>query len=298
MGIQQHRHFSIMQHPSDAPTSPDVPTLSPPDFEFAVRPIRLEWPDDLPRYWYGGDIFATHFMNALSVTFPHGEKLFIDSVRAYRDRNTDPTLERQIRAFIGQEGWHRNAHQAFNDWLDSQGLPASKLDALTEKRTTQIRENIPPRGWLAATVCLEHFTAIFAEKILLDEQGLQAMHPHFRQLWTWHALEELEHKGVAFDLFKVTAGKNSTRIRAMVLVTLNFTWDISRNLVMLLHADRKLFSPRVWGQGLRFLFGPRQGLIWRTLPAWLQFFRRDFHPWQRDDRDLIHRVQQGLEATA
>ena len=124
MGIQQYCESSIMQHPSDSTTLSDATALSPPDFEFAVRPIRFDWPDDLPRHWYGGDIFATHFMNALSVTFPHGEKLFIDSVRAYRDRNTDPTLERQIRAFIGQEGWHRNAHQAFNDWLDSQSLKA------------------------------------------------------------------------------------------------------------------------------------------------------------------------------
>ena len=177
-------------------------------------------------------------------------------------------------------------------------MPGTRLDALTGQRTAWIRESIPPRGWLAATVCLEHFTAILAEALLRDEEGLAAMHPHFRQLWSWHALEELEHKGVAFDLFQVTGGKYSTRVRAMLLVTLHFTWDISRNLLALLRADRQLLKPRVWGQGLRFLFGPRRGLIWQTLPAWLRFFKRRFHPWQRDDRDLIRAVQQRMAQIA
>ena len=240
---------------------------APQGFTFAVRPLRLDWPDDLPRHWDGGTPFATHFMNALSVTFPHGEKFFIDAVRHYQDRIDDPALQREIRQFIGQEGWHRSVHQNFNDWLDRLGLPASRLDARTGRKIARLRSRLRPRGWLAATVCLEHFTALFAHALIADPERLDRMHPHFRRLWTWHAMEELEHKGVAFDVYRAIGGRRGPLSRAMLLVSLNFAWDITRNLLSLLRADGRLLSAATWLEGARFLFSPKQGLIWRSLPA-------------------------------
>ena len=45
-------------------------------------------------------------MNALSTTFPDGERFFIDSVRNFQDQIKDPKLQKDIRAFIGQEANH------------------------------------------------------------------------------------------------------------------------------------------------------------------------------------------------
>jgi hypothetical protein len=263
---------------------------TPADVTLAPRPLKLDWPDDLPRHWYGGRVFATHYMNALSLTFPHGEKFFIDSVRAYRDRNQDPGLEAQIRGFIGQEGWHRHEHAGFNAWLSRIGLPAEALEARAGRKIDALKRRVHPRGWLAATVCLEHFTAIMAKDMLEHPERTVGMHPHFKRLWTWHAMEELEHKAVAYDLYQATGGRYATRVRAMLLVSLNFAWDIGRNVVSLLRADGQLWKPTVWWEGLSFLFGPRNGLTWSILPHWAKFFRRDFHPWQEDDRALIRQA--------
>lgn len=267
------------------------PAISPPNGPgerlVAPRQFHFEWAEDLPRYWFGGDPFRTHYMNALSILFPKGEQFFIDAVRALRDQNDDPELDRAIRGFIGQEGWHRQAHAGFNAFLTRLGLPVEALEARIERRIVFVKENLKPMRWLAATVCLEHFTAIMAHHLLRHEDELARMPAPLRRLWAWHALEELEHKSVAFDLYVKAGGSYGRRVRVMILVTINFSLDILRNLIGLLRADGLFWSPRVWISGLAFLFGPRMGLVRSILPDYLRFFRPSFHPWDADDRELI-----------
>lgn len=271
--------------------SPNKVSHTPEGFRFGPRPLRTEWPENIPRWWNAGRAFDTHFMNALSVTFPHGEKFFVDAVRHYRDRISDPRLQEEISAFIGQEGWHRSVHRDYNDWLQRLGLPAHRLDTLAAERIAAVKARLKPRGWLAATVSLEHFTAFLAHTLIADPGRLEAMHPKLRQVWTWHALEELEHKGVAFDVYLAIGGRRAPLRRAMLLVTLTFLFDITRNLIALLRADRVLWRPRTWVEAAGFLFGMRRGLIWRTLPAWFAFFGGQFHPWRHDDRRLIEQAR-------
>ncbi len=254
-----------------------------------LQPRRLEqdWPADLPRYWNRGEAFRTHYMNALSILFPDGEQHFIDAVRAFRDRNDDSQLERDIRGFIGQEGWHRHEHGRYNRWLDSIGLPAATLEARIRRNLEMAKQVAPQIDWLAQTVCLEHFTAIMAQALLKHPDWLAEMHPHFRKVWIWHALEELEHKAVAFDLYAKVGGGYLRRVSIMLLMTVFFPFDTLWNLVVLLRRDGQLFKPRTWWHGFRFFFGRDPGLFWKILPAYLRFFKPGFHPWDEDDRQLI-----------
>jgi predicted metal-dependent hydrolase len=262
------------------------------------RAERFDWPAGLPRHWFGGDPFRTHYMNALSLLFPEGEQFFIDAVRALRAENHDPHLEAAIRGFIGQEGWHRAAHLAYNAYLENLGMPTKSLEARITNRIAFVKEHLKPIRWLAATVCLEHFTAIMAHHLLRRADDLQSMPEHFRRLWMWHALEELEHKSVAFDLYVCARGSYWMRVRIMLLVTVNFSLDILRNLRGLLRADGLLYDLGVWRSGVRFLWGPRQGLVWSLLPDYLRFFRPGFHPWDADDQDLIRATARALQVAA
>src|SRR3546814_16965350 len=52
---------------------------------------------------------------------------------------------------------------------------------------------------LAATCALEHFTATLANAILADPAHLAGADAEAQRMWRWHAIEEIEHKAVAYD---------------------------------------------------------------------------------------------------
>lgn len=75
--------------------------------------------DDIPRFWFGDDPFRTRIFDALSLTFPEGERYFIESVRLFRDKIEDPELQQKVKDFIRQEAQHGIAHDKMNDLMKS-----------------------------------------------------------------------------------------------------------------------------------------------------------------------------------
>lgn len=252
---------------------------------FKEHPLKQDWSQDLPKYYFDNSPVKTHFLNALSITFPHGERFFIDSVKNYKDRIDDAEQQEAISTFVKQENWHRYAHQQYNIWLTNHGLPAEHLEELAFKKIEYIKSKISNRGQLASTVSLEHITAIFAEHLLTHPELLNSMHPHFKQLWTWHAIEEIEHKNVAMDTINAIGG-GKLRL-SMLLTTMNFVWDISRNLIVLLKADNQLFKWRTLTDAYSLLFNTNNGFVTKLCMPWLGFMRKDFHPSQHDNTHLL-----------
>ena len=81
------------------PDSSNVPT--PADLEIVVRDLRFGRTNKPGKWWLAGNPIATHWHNALSATFPRGEAMFIEAVKAHRD-GVPPKLEGEIRAFVKQ----------------------------------------------------------------------------------------------------------------------------------------------------------------------------------------------------
>ena len=55
-----------------------------PEAGITVRRMDFEF-REVPRYWADNDPHFTHLLNALSATFPEGERFFVDSVRLFQD---------------------------------------------------------------------------------------------------------------------------------------------------------------------------------------------------------------------
>jgi predicted metal-dependent hydrolase len=262
---------------------------TPSDLVIRPRDRRFGRGRSLSRWWLGGDPVATAFYNALSVTFPKGEAFFVESVRAFRD-GADPRLAAEIAAFTRQEVMHSREHVAFNRQVTDGGYDVAKLDAAVDARLALVRSKHPIVS-LAATMALEHFTAILAHALLADPRHLAAADPEAAALWRWHAVEEIEHKGVAYDTW-LHATKDwprfkrwSVKSRVMLLVTRNFLVDRTAGVLELLRQDG-LSGPRIWARMAWFaLVGP--GMIRRILGAWATYFLPGFHPWNHDDRALI-----------
>jgi predicted metal-dependent hydrolase len=207
----------------DTDTRTSAPT--PEDLTLTVRDERFNR-DTTPRRWWAGDAFGTAWHNALSATFPRGEAFFIEAVKAHRD-GADPKLAEEIRAFVKQEINHTREHIAFNRLAEDHGYDIKAIDkrvgemlALTNDRPVIVN--------LAATMALEHYTAMMAQEFLANPQHFKDADPEVRAMWEWHSVEEIEHKGVAFDTWN-HATRDWTPFRRwklrglmMLIVSFNF----------------------------------------------------------------------------
>ncbi len=257
------------------------------------RPMELEIPADAPRYWMGGDPYATHLLNALSLTFPPGERLFMAAVRALRHKVQDPVLQEQIKAFLSQEALHSREHSALNEWLDGRGYPAKKIEQEVADEIADRRNQRGPHVDLAVTCALEHFTAIMAESWIKYPEIRELCHESLKPLWLWHAIEELDHKAVAFDVYQAAGGRYSERAITMLFVTINLIAGISFYQAQLMAHDKELTNVRSWAKGLWTYWGPR-GYFTRLIPSYLRYFRRDFHPFDNDDSALLAQAEAEL----
>ena len=268
-----------------------MPLLSHTPHDVSVAPRNRQYAVEqaLGRDWFDNHPFKTAWFNALSLTFPLGEKFFIDSVRHYADQIEDPKLRAEIRGFCGQEGFHRREHERYNRSLcEQRGYDHDRLERRLEKNIALMDRVTSPLERLAATAALEHITAILAESALQDDSPMMGtVEGEMRDLWDWHAAEEMEHKAVAFDVYRAVGGTEKMRRRAMRQATFFLFYDVLYGVVHMLRRDKKMWNFRVWKEGLAFLFSKREGVLRRVYAAYKDFYREGFHPWDRDTRPLL-----------
>lgn len=238
---------------------------------------------ELPRHFAGdGDLISSHLTAALSSVFPDGEDYFVRTVRHFRGEITDPTLARQVAGFIGQEATHGREHRALNDRLHELGYPVKRYERITA-RYLRLRERVlSPKANLAATAALEHFTATLAELVLRSEDARRLLgHEPLRDVFVWHALEECEHKAVAFDVYRAVGGTNRMRVVTMKGIRVVFSTALAVMVACSLLGDRATYRRgalrRSWARFRRSPLVQRD--VWHQLE---DYDRADFHP---DDSD-------------
>jgi predicted metal-dependent hydrolase len=255
-----------------------------------VRVIEFDrWVADLPKYFAaGGDVVMSHVLSVLSSTFPEGENFFVRSVAAARDEIQNPQLRADVDGFIGQEEMHGREHRVLNDHLAELGYPTRGINSYV-RGLYWVRERIQTKKVnLAFTAALEHYTATLAELLLTDEEARLAVgSPGARDMLTWHALEESEHKAVAFDVFKAVGGTERMRIFVMFLTDLLFIAETSIMAAISIARDRD--ARRRPMALLRDLARASQSpfVSLRAVRILAQYHRPGFHPNDRDTTQLI-----------
>lgn len=241
--------------------------------------------EGVPIEWLRGHPGVTQFVNALGALFPEGERFFVRSVRRFEDRIEDPGLRRDVRAFMAQEARHGAAHDAFLDVLAAQGLGLGGF-----RRVYARVCRLPPRGpghqvALAITAAVEHFTAVMA-RITLRDRTLAGAHPAMRALYEWHAVEELEHKSVAFDVLRTVNRSYLLRLFGFLLCALNAGLFVGVPFVLLLAKTGLLVSPRAWWDLVSYGL-LREGVFVRFWAGAIDYLRPSFHPDDEDDTKLL-----------
>ncbi len=249
-----------------------------------VRRPKLDYRADR-KDWAADNNAFSRFMEGLSMLFPEGERFFVESVNKYRDEITDPVLKKQVSQFAAQEGMHAVEHHKYN--VRAAGPLTEELEEVAGLlRRPAIQRLLSPINRLAITVALEHFTAIMADELLRNRVYAQAMDPEHAKLWLWHAVEETEHKAVAFDVYTAVGGGYARRAVTMHVMTLLFAIASAGLLLRLLRNDGRRVPVRDAGKFLNLAFG-NPGFFRKVFPSWLSFYRPSFHPWNHDNSDLI-----------
>ena len=254
---------------------------------FEAQSMRLEWSDDLPMNWNDNSPFKTQFLNALSVNFPEGERFFINSIKPFVEQINNEQQLADIKEFIKQENWHRFIHVQYNAWMERKGLPAQEVETKMNKFWNNLALKWSKTSCLAATVCIEHITAVNAQLFLSYRTNLKRMHPHFEQVWRWHGIEEIEHKAVAMDVYNAIGGKVFQRRLAMLLVLMYYTYYMFKNTFIFLRADKQLYKWKTLKDALVMLFDKQSGVIRCSMPQMLDFMRADWHPNQTNHSVLL-----------
>jgi hypothetical protein len=268
----------------------------PKDLELKVRRVDYEYTPVLEKtaHWDDEDPILTHFLDALQATFPEGERFFIEAARdsaaiLRRKGKLPDRLAGDLDLFIRQEGAHGKQHDKWNAALSNTGFPRMEVyNRQIHRLRVTLRRLFSPRWNIACTAGAEHHTANLAHLLFFLKPGYiaRAKSP-FRELLMYHAVEELEHKSVCYDLFQKLSGNYFRRIAGFAYISLEIAWMVYRRFryLMMKHdrwdrADRRA--------ALRFFFG-KGGFLRSMAPRITVYLKPSFHPWNTDERGKIER---------
>lgn len=250
------------------------------------------------RDWHEEGHFVSQFHNALSILFPDGERFFIKAVRDHQkdiekmiekennieQKNKLKDLLKDTKIFIGQEAMHGREHEEYNNLLDKNGYPSEKITKFLNKLLNFSKKKYSRKTQLEMTIALEHYTAILAFELLERFEKAKKEGKTFssiEKLWMWHALEEHEHKHVAYDTYYAIYPKNIknhiSRSSTMIWLSAIFFAHTTYNFLALLEKDKSLLDKKEWQHFINYTVG-KNGFFRNITDNFLCYFKYDFHP--------------------
>lgn len=263
--------------------------------EIKARDLNFDALHDVDMHtWHSGNPIITQLYNGLSLLFPEGEDFFVHSVRIHAKQITDPALKAHVKGFMTQEAIHSREHETYNEALEAQGIPCEQVLKMNHKGIEWTKKG-SPQSQLASTAASEHFTAALAD-MLLSKPGMMDDAPEaMKRIWRWHAVEETEHKAVAYDVYQaIYPGFKGYLVRCLImLMTLaTFVPGVLLGTFSLLRGVNTKPTGKQWREAMKYFFwapGFFSGMVWRSLP----YFKPGFHPW---DEQNFHHITEWNEA--
>ena len=248
-----------------------------------VRRLQFN-PKAIRRHYFANSPIMSHLLTALSSTFPIGEQFFVHSVRNVRDKVSDEKLQAEIAALIGQEAMHSKAHAEFNDAWRSESYNLDRFQAWLARKDSYVK-NLHPKIQLAITCAFEHFTALLGGYILRHPEVLSTLDDDAVKLWVWHAIEEIEHRAVAFDVYQHVYGDDKIRRMIMRSVTTGFASLTFYSATKLFMQDKKKSLPKIGGN----IFGAYllAKMFIQLAPEYLSYYKAEFHPSEIDYSQIV-----------
>lgn len=244
-------------------------------------------------------VFSRTLFHALSLVFPDGERFFIRSVKAFQDRITDPQLVADIKAFIGQEVQHGRVHEYYNEKIVGSRFEIQNYLNVHRWVNYSVIEPITnwlfsPKFSLSVTAAAEHYTATWAHNALTDARVRNIPSESLRNLIYWHAIEEIEHKHVAFDVLREVDDDYFLRISGILFLAVTMPAWVGLGFVYLLAQEKDVKITDVIAD-LAKDASSGSGLTRQFANAFFSYFRPGFHPDDMDDAALVAEIAAEVE---
>lgn len=257
--------------------------------QITVRQKNFDFPEHIDRYWCGNSPFKTHFFNSITLLFPDGEQFMLRTIKRQIKQIDNTQLQEEALAFVGQEAQHAVQHEKFWHNLCQQGYNFDTYVHFLRFILFNVCENyLSTTLKLAMIAGVEHFTNVIAE-LTLKEELFAAADPKLKELFEWHAAEEIEHKTVAYDVLQAADKSYIVRLIGMligytfVLTFVNFGW------LIMIYQDKKILDFKVWQEMLEFLF-IKEKFVFKTFAHSIEYLKINFHPANRDNLILIKNI--------
>jgi len=261
------------------------------------RKVAIEFDASIPRHWFNNDAFLSRYFDSFSMAFPVLERFMIEVVREVTaSLDDEDPVKQEAKAFIFQEAQHSIVHDRYNQLILAQGAKAPKMDRFLNWSVQWMNSHLSLKSRVAVGAGIEHFTSLMADHFIAS--GLFApAHPKMRALWEWHALEELEHKNVLFDVYKNGCKGGYFRRTVIFVCGVFYANYLSINYAKeLLESEGAPTGRFFFSKSLRRLFGKR-GVLRSMVGPIFYYFKPGFHPDTIAEPPLMKHWAQAYEQT-
>ena len=268
------------------------------DYKILPRKVKFDW-EKTPVDWIPNQPYASYFINEINNILPAGEFWFCRLYNKVLPQVTDEKLKHDVQAFIRQEAMHAIAHTSANkEYLSQRNIDIQRnleiMDFLFTKALadTPFGKEVPKvldHQWdlfrLGVIATVEHMTCVLGKYALYNKRWEElGADPEMIDLIKWHGSEEIEHRTVAFDLYRHLGGGYLARYYLSVAVIIGVLglWVDGAAHIMSQDprfADKKpsLFKPWVWMEWYKI--GRQDNQILPS-PIWLVAQQLDYlMPW-------------------
>jgi predicted metal-dependent hydrolase len=230
--------------------------------------------------------------NSVSLLMPYMEPYFVRSVAA-----AVPQLSGELgataRAYLAQESEHQHQHRLYNQALLARHPRLALVERVAERFYRWLDRRAGPRFNLAFVAASETIAYSAARWAADRRQPLfDGVDETVAELFWWHLAEEVEHKAVAHDVWRVAGGRWWLHLGAMVVALATVIGFVIAGTTIMLGGQRRLHRPLAWGRlawwAVTFAFELLPNLALSLLPR--------FHPDQFADPawyDVWHREHDG-----
>ena len=268
-------------------------------YQIKPRKVKFDW-QETPVDWIPNEPFASYFVNEINMILPAGEFWFCRLYNKVLHQIEDPKLKQDVQAFIRQEAMHAKAHSSANgEYLSVRNIdPARNLEVmnllfnklLADKPLGIAVPKALEKQWdlfrLGIIATVEHMTCVLGKYALENNYWeMLGADPEMVDLVKWHGAEEVEHRTVAFDLYRHLGGGYIARYYlsiAVIVGVLGLWVDGAANIMKqdprFAHKKPHLLKPWIWLEWYSTAKRSKNKLI--PNPIWLVAQQIDYlMPW-------------------